>query len=344
MLPDFIAGLPHGYRREPCTWVLDPVTGRMLTVVNALDTPGLDPKAHEPRVALQTYYLRYRVSADGGKSWLFDEPIVQAGTFTAQNPFEGVWIGKNGIFLGDLGCVPLVTRAGKILVPAQTTPLGPDGQLWNPSGGHTFTDVLVLIGTWTNGQRLAWRTSQRVTGDPKCTTRGLIEPTLAEFPDGRILMVMRGSNGGKADPQSDLPSYKWFAISQDGGETWSRPEPWTFEDGEAFFSPSSMSALFRHSSGRCFWAGNLSDRNCAGNLPRWPLAIAEVDPRSLKPIHSSLLTVDTERPEDKTRGRLDLSHLTLLEDRENKQIILAYPRSYNAYKSNEWATVRLAVK
>ena len=114
MLPDFATGLPHGYLREQCTWALDPVTDRLLTVVNALDTPGLDPKAHEPRVALQSYYLRYRVSADGGKSWLFDEPIVEAGNFTAQHPFDGVWIGKNGIFLGDLGCVPLVTGAGKI--------------------------------------------------------------------------------------------------------------------------------------------------------------------------------------------------------------------------------------
>jgi len=36
--------------------------------------------------------------------------------------------------------------------------------------------------------------------------------------------------------------------------------------------------------------------------------------------------------------------LTLLEDREMKQIILSYPRSYDAYKSNEWATARLALK
>jgi hypothetical protein len=105
-----------------------------------------------------------------------------------------------------------------------------------------------------------------------------------------------------------------------------------------------MSTLFRHSSGRYFWAGNLSAHNCEGNLPRWPLVVGEVDPRSLKVLHSSVLTVDTHRPEDKNRGRLDLSHLTLLEDRETKQIILTYPRSYNAYKSNEWATVRLALK
>jgi hypothetical protein len=344
MPPDFVSGLPHGYRRTRLTSARDPFTGRLITIFNAMDTPGLDPAVHEPPVTLETCYLRYRVSADGGKSWRFDEPIVQAGNFTARHPFEGVWVGKSSIYLGDLGCLPIVTRAGKVLLATQTTPLGPDGKLWNPTGGHTYMDVLVLIGTWTNDDRLSWRASQRLVADPKCTTRGLFEPTLAEFPDGRILMVMRGSNGGKADPRCELPSHKWFAVSRDGGETWSTPGTWTFEDGQPFFSPSSMSALFRHSSGRCFWAGNLSALNCQGNLPRWPLVVGEVDPRSLKLVRSSVLTVDTQRPEDKTRDRLDLSHLTLLEDRENKQIILVYPRSYNAYKSNEWATVRLALK
>ena len=146
------------------------------------------------------------------------------------------------------------------MVPAQTTPLGQDGKLWNPTGGHTYTDVLVLIGSWTNAHRLTWAVS-RVKGDPKRSTRGLIEPTLAEFPDGRILMVMRGSNGGKADRRNQLPSYKWFAISNDGGRQWSKPEPWSFDNGRPFFSPSSMSRLFRHPSGRCFWSGTLPDPN-----------------------------------------------------------------------------------
>ena len=238
MQPDFVSSLPHGYRREPVTSGLDPVTGRLITIFNALDTPGLDPNAVEPPIAQETYYLRYRVAPGGGGQWLFDDAIVQIGDFTAQHPFEGVWIGKNSVYLGDLGCIPLITRTGKILVPAQTTPLGPDGKLWNPGGGWTYTDVLVLIGTWTNGQYLCWHASQRVVGDPKRSTRGLIEPTLAEFPDGRTLMVMRGSNGGKADPRHELPSYKWFAVSRDGGETWSAPEPWTFEDGQALYSPS----------------------------------------------------------------------------------------------------------
>lgn len=269
MTPDFNVGLPFGYRRNPVTAALASPAGSLLAIVNALDTPGLDPNKHEPPVAQKTYYLRYRVSTDAGRSWLFEEPIVQAGDYSAPHPFAGVWIGSNSVYLGDLGCIPLLTREGKVLVPSQSPPLGPDGTLWNPSGGHTYTDVLVLIGTWTNAHRLSWQVS-RVTGDPQRSSRGLIEPTLTELPDGRILMVMRGSNGGKIDPRHQLPSWKWFAVSKDGGRNWSTPQPWTFDNGQPFFSPSSMSSLVRHSSGRCFWAGNLTPKNCEGGLPRFP--------------------------------------------------------------------------
>ncbi len=342
--PDYRVGLPHGYRRDPVTSVFDAKTGRIVTIVNSLDTPGLDPTIDEPPLALETYYLRYRVSKDGGKTWLFEEPIVQAGSYTKDHPFDDVRIGKNSIFLGDMGDIPIVTRSGRILVPAQMTLAGPDGKLANPGGGHTYTDVLVLIGTWTEGDRLTWKASHRVQGDPKRSTRGMIEPTLAEFPDGRILMVMRGSNGGRLDGSCELPSRRWFSVSKDGGETWMSPEPWGYEDGRPFFSPSSMSTLFRHSSGRYFWAGNLSASNCKANSPRWPLVVGEVDSRSLKLIRSSVLVVDTEGPEDRARGGLDLSHFWLLEDRRNHQIILSAPRAHGGYKSWEYATIRLEVK
>ncbi len=342
--PDFHGGLPYGYRRNRITSVRDPLTGRIITIVNSLDTPGLNPGINEPKLALSTYYLRYTVSNDAGKTWLFDDPIVQTGNYTFQNPFEGINIGKNSIYLGDLGCIPIVTKKGKILVPAHTTLAGPDGELLNPGGGHTYTDVMVLTGTWTDGNKLSWKASQRVEGDPKRSTRGMIEPTLTELEDGRILMVMRGSNGGKLDPKDQLPSYKWYGISEDGGEKWSNPQPWCFEDGEPFFSPSSMSSLFKHSSGRCFWIGNMTKINCQNNLPRWPLVIAEVNTSNLKLIRSSPLTVDTQREEDLTKGRLDISHMTLIEDRETKEIILTYPRNTNTYKTTEWITVRFSVK
>ena len=339
---NFETNLPYGFRRNAITSVLDRNTSRVVTIVNALDTPGLDPKAHEPKVAQQTYYLRYRVSVDGGRTWLFEEPIVQKGAFDGQHPMDGVWVGTNAIYLGDVGSIPLVTRSGKILVPAQMTVMDSAGKLFNPTGGHTYTDVRVLIGSWTNDNRLEWTVSEPVRGDPARTTRGLIEPTLAQFPDGRILMVMRGSNGGKSDPHHQLPSYKWFSTSLDEGVTWSKPEPLLYDDGAPAYSPSSMSALLMHSSGRCFWAGNLTSTNCQGNLPRYPLVIGEIDRNTLRLLRDTVLTIDTHRPDDSARGRLDISHLTMYEDRQTHEIVLTYPRAHNAYKSREWMTVRLA--
>jgi hypothetical protein len=84
--------------------------------------------------------------------------------------------------------------------------------------------------------------------------------------------------------------------------------------------------------------------NCQNNLPRWTLVIAEVNTNNLKLIRSSLLAIDKQQEEDLTKGRLDISHMTLIEDRETKEIILTYPRNTNTYKTTEWITVRFLVK
>jgi hypothetical protein len=154
---------------------------------------------------------------------------------------------------------------------------------------------------------------------------------------------MRGSNGGGSDPKYHLPSYKWFSVSRDDGKSWSAAEPWTCDDGTSFFSPSSMSILFKHSSGRCFWVGNVTRENCRGNLPRWPLVIGEVDPQSLRLIRRTMVEVDTEQAGDRPQGRLDLSHVTMIEDRRTRELVLVYPRAHNAYKAYEWVTARFAV-
>lgn len=344
MMPDFSAGLPAGYRRSEVTSVLDPFTRRMVTIVNSLDVKDLDPGIHEPPVAQKTYYLRYRVSDDAGKTWRFDDPVIQSGAFNSQHPFPGIYIGKNSIYLGDRGSIPVVTRKGKILVPAQTTILGKDGELWNPGNGHTYTDVVVLIGTWTKEGKLSWEMSERVEGDPERSTRGMIEPTLTELNDGRLVMIMRGSNASRGSSEYVLPSHKWISVSKNGGKSWTKPEPLEFENGKTLYSPSSMSALFKHSSGRYFWVGNMTEKNSEGNLPRWPLVFAELNPKTLKLIPSGILTVDTQKEEDKSRGRLDISHFSLLEDRQTKEIILTYPRSYDAYKSREWVTARIRIE
>jgi hypothetical protein len=105
-----------------------------------------------------------------------------------------------------------------------------------------------------------------------------------------------------------------------------------------------MSTLFTHSSGRIFWFGNITEENPEGNLPRWPFAVAEVDPVRATLIKKTVVILDKENPEDKNRGRLDISHFSMLEDRETGEIVLTYPRNHGGYKEREWVTVRLAVE
>ncbi|MBB5439052.1 hypothetical protein HDC92_002736 [Pedobacter sp. AK017] len=341
MTPDFGLKLPVGFRRDLVASIFDARHGRILAVLNALDLENLDPGIREPPIAQKSYYLRYRVSDDGGKTWRFDEPIIQKGDFTAKNPLPGVFIGKNSIYIGDKGSMPLITNKGKILVPAQTTIIGEKGELFNPGNGHTYTDAVVLIGSWTKDNRIAWKMSERIVGDPKRSTRGMIEPTLIELKNGHLVMVMRGSNEQKGSKSHTLPGYKWLSVSKDGGESWARPEPLTFEGGKELYSPSSMSTLFKHSSGRCFWIGNMTKDNNQGNLPRWPLVCVELDTKSFKLKDKTLLILDTQQEDDKSKGRLDISHFSVMEDRNTKEIIITYPRSYNAYKSQEWVTIRM---
>lgn len=316
--PDYDVGLRKGFRRGVYPVFVDPIEDRLVTLVLSLDVPDLDPNIIEPPIGENEYYLRYRVSTDGGKTCLFDERVRQSGEYDDRHPLDDVWLGKNGYYLGDVGCIPIRTRAGKVLVPIQVPLLGADGKLSLPGGGFTHQYTRILIGTWTDGHKLRWELSDKIVGDPDRTSRGLFEPTLAELPDGRIVCVMRGSNGGVRDPECKWPAYKWYSVSSDGGRTWSNADPFKYSDGSEFHSPSAMSQLLRHSNGRLYWLGNLSEKNCCANNPRYPLVIAEVDQKHPGLIKATVLELDT-RHDDDTEG-LNLSHWLAYEDRETAEI------------------------
>lgn len=247
--------------------------------------------------------------------------MIQKGDYTAEHPVEGVWIEKNSIQTSAAAGLPIRTRQGRVLVPVQITPLGPDGKYWRPGGGYTYTDAAVLIGRWTSGMKIEWDISQRVQADPKRSTRGVIEPTIAEMPDGRILMVMRGSN----DVKPALPGYKWYSVSSDGGLHWSSPEPWAYADGTPLFSPSSCSALLAHSNGKYYWIGNISPGNPVGNSPRYPLVIGEVDRKSLLLLKETVAVIDTKKPGE---GDLQLSNFLAHEDRDAGEIVVDMTRHF----------------
>ncbi len=322
--PDFDADLPENYRRSPYPGFVDPVTKRLLVVVFSMDREDIDRSVEDPAETASDSYIRYRVSEDGGETFLFDEPVIQEGDYDFKHPLEGLHLGKNAIFLGDQGCRPIRTRQGHIIVPTQMTILNDEGEPETFGSGWDYYHCLMLIGSWQDDGRLTWQVSEQIKADPARTVRGLYEPTLAEMPDGRILCVMRGSNGLGKDPQYELPSHKWYCVSDDGGFTWSKPEPWQYSNGESFHSPSSMSQLIPHSNGRYYWIGNTSPDNARGNAPRWPIVVGEVDAESMMLIEDTVITMDTRGPDD-PEG-LQLSNFHAFEDRETGDIVLPMQR------------------
>ena len=244
-----------------------------------------------------------------------EQQIIGEG-LTSNNPWPGVYQGKNCAVLGDQACAP-VADGKRVLLPAEVTLLN----LENPGGGYTYSDAAVVIGTWRAGA-YHWHMTKPLKGDPARSTRGLVEPTIVKLNGRRWLMVLRGSN----DRKPALPSYRWFSISEDDGETWSEARTWTYLNGEPFFSPSACSQLLKHSSGRIFWLGNITAENPRGNRPRYPFWIGEVDRATGLLKKESLRKIDDRQPgEDEV---LMLSNFYAREDRVTREIVLHMSRLF----------------
>jgi hypothetical protein len=304
---------PDGtFRRVTLGGSCDPQTGRFIRFRNEAVLP-----TDNPLEGMRHWYVGYTVSEDGGLTNVVDEQIIQHGAeFSATHPLPGVWVGRNCVMMGDFAAVPVTLSDGTLLMPVCITPVGPDGNYFNPGGGYTYFDVAVLRGRWQADKHIAWELSSVVKGDPARSTRGMDEASLAVLADGRVLMVMRGSN----DKKPALPGRRWAATSADGGRTWTQPRPWTYANGEDFYSPASSSQLLTLSSGRVFWLGNITPQNPTGNSPRYPFVVGEVDRQT------GLLRQETVRiVDDRGAGEtefLQLSNFSAREDRETGGIVL----------------------
>jgi len=154
------------------------------------------------------------------------------------------------------------------------------------------------------------------------STRGLDEQTIAEMPDGKLLLVMRGSNAGNPA----IPGRKWYSISSDSGYTWSQPLPWTYDDGTPFYSGANPSHIVVHSSGKYFWFGNLSKTNPDGNHPRNTMHAALIDPETCPLVHSSVIEVDSLNPE--APRSTQLLNPYAFEDRVSGRVVVYFSRMW----------------
>jgi len=291
--------------------VVDPYTGRLIV----FDTTSVMPNDHMLE-ALTYSFPTYKVSEDGGITWLFEERIIQSDdgdTYTPQHPIKSVWTSRNAVHYSN---TPFFDSRGRLIISLQITRLNSDGSLFCPTGALSFHETIVLIGTWKEDGRMSWEASEKVILEPHVSTRGACEGAVAEMPDGRFLMVMRGSNSGNLS----LSGHKWYTISNDGCSTWSEAKPWSYTDGTLFYSPSSYSTIVHHSNGCYYWIGNICDKNPDGNGPDYPIYIGEIDPNSFMLRKESILLIDTYYKDDP--DTMHLRNFNLYEERSTSDIVM----------------------
>ena len=298
-------------RRHPRGVWVDPVSRHALEFWIEGTLPSDDPLE-----GLKQWNIYYTI--DGGKE--VHQLIHHGPAFGPAHPLPGVYTGKNSVMLGDNTCLPITRRDGAILLPVCVTPLQADGSLYNPTGGYTYHDAAVVIGRW-KGARIEWEMGDPISGDPQRSTRGMVEPTIAELPDGRLMLVMRGSN----DRNPAWPAHKWVSYSTDA-RRWTKPEPWSYTDGTPFYSPSACSQLLSHSSGRLFWLGNITPSNPRGNRPRYPFQRAEVDLETGTLRRGRVRVVDDKGPAE--NELLTLSNFFAREDRRTRQVLIHMTRLF----------------
>jgi hypothetical protein len=228
---------------------------------------------------------------------------------------------------------PVQLSSGRILIPAMRLVIGADGRAVHyPGCSEPRYQSLVVIGEFDAEGRLGVRPGGAVAVDPEKSTRGFSENTLVELSDGRVAMVIRGSN----DSWPEKLGCKWMAFSADQGESWSDPQPWIYDDGSPLESPSSGSAIFRSiKNGKVFWMGNIctNGEKAYANNPRSPLVIGEVqeDPFALK---RGTLTVIDERSAGDSPA-VQFSNFRYYQDRWTGEVVLFLSR-FGERSAEEW--------
>lgn len=300
---------PQGVvRRGEGALFLDEGRGRLLQFYNH----ALYPEGHFSGEVERFHRIFYRVSGDGGRTWGEGRQIVVVGG-DERSWAPGVVYGENGMAVSF--CAPLQLADGTLVLPVQRCPRGFDAaDPWS-----ILWEAGCLLGRWA-GDELAWQMGELVSLPAEVSTRGLCEPTFAELPEGRLLMVCRGSNVRRPD----LPGHKWLSLSTDGGRTWSAAEPFTYAGGQPFFSPATGSRLLRLSTGQLYWIGNIVPENPAGNSPRYPLQMAAVDEAGPGLIEESVRVIEDRRPGD--APSVQLSNFRVYEDRQTGELVLTMAR------------------
>ncbi len=288
------------------------------------------------QINLQGVYHNFtyvRTSPDQGRTWSRPRQLKyeEGGDFDPAHPLAAGFLNHNEGYPGN----NLLLRSNGALVVVlahANAPGDPKNDLrpWR-MGSVCFN------GRWNTAQQeYQWHAGARLEIAPERSARGLMEPEAAELKDGRLLVVWRGSTQGWDGTSAKIPGRKFFSLSTDGGGAFSPPAEWRYSDGSEFYSPSSFHRMLRlEANGKLYWLGNISATPPAGNSPRHPLVIAEVDEERAALKRHTVTAIDDRQF---GQGDIQFSNFPVLEDRFTHDLILHITTFGQEPNPADWAT------
>jgi hypothetical protein len=289
----------------------------------------------------------YRLSSDEGRTWTVLRQLryEEGAEFNPDNWTDPAYLKTNQMTVAnDFITLSDQRIACPVWVPVPYEQDEDDRRIcakipWFDADSGYVLGVMCFFGIWQSDRGdYRWTHSDVITVPRRVSTRGLVEPAIAELKDGRLLLEMRGSNKGL--DAKKYPARKWISTSSDGGKTWSSVTDLRYDTGEQFYSPSAFSRLVRAAAGngKLYWIGNISTEPVSGNEPRYPLYVAEVDEANAALKKHTLTVIDDRRESD--TEKLQLSNFYVLENRETKSLEVYLTRyaeqpdlfTANAYK------------
>jgi hypothetical protein len=231
---------------------------------------------------------------------------------------------KQAVFISC--CFPLLLNPDKALLPAKAIMTTPTGEILCHPGSSVARNMqqsLMIVGERLGG-RWKFRLGGRVPALPmEVSSRGTHENSVARLRDGRLAVIMRGSN----NQFLERPGFKWLAFSSDDAETWTKPEPVRWHDGFLMESGANCPGLFRSTkTGKLYFIGNpcLNGERAKSNWPRSPLVICEVQEEPFGLRRDRMLVIDQRQPQD--QPKVQFSNFRFYEDRENGELVLFMTR------------------
>jgi hypothetical protein len=249
---------------------------------------GLDPEGF---FGTLEHAVLLEISSDGGKSWSAPQLINE---------------GKRHYF----NILPLAN--GTLFWPFM------EGSEDNRHHARVGT----VVGKWSGDrQHIEWEQTGWIEVAPEESIAGLAEPSVAQFADGRLFMVLRMGAVLPAQNRSGRPSVKLFSISEDNGRSWSNQQPLTYDDDKYIYSPRSFQQTFRSmKNGRVYVLMNISARPTTGCDPRTALHLIEIDEHTLRAKRDTLTVIEEKHPEHHELIRY--SNWQTFQDRQTGNLIL----------------------